>query len=181
MNDLLENILTVITAISGLLIALWRFSESPVGRALVASLRSRDFTQAKELLAQEAFAVVAKYQQTLVDGIKQDALDNKITKEELKARLLSIKKMALQDLKSSAGGGAILQALETLGIKDIDAHLEQLLEAAIVKMRGSGGGLSLPLIGQPSGVWASVHAPSEASVIAAKNDLKGLVASDQTR
>lgn len=156
-NSLFENILTVITAISGLLIAIWRFSQSPLGQALLSSLKSRDFTSAKELLAAEAFAVVARYQQTLVDGLKEDARDGKITREELKSRLIQIKALALKDFKASAMGGALLQALATLGVQDIDKELEQLLEAAIVKLKSTAGlSLGLPISGRPSGEWAIV-------------------------
>lgn len=33
----IDNITTVLTAIAGLLLALWRFSESPLGKALATS------------------------------------------------------------------------------------------------------------------------------------------------
>lgn len=87
--------------------------------------------------------------------------------------------MALSDLKASVMGGALLQALETLGVTDKDKELEQLLEAAIVRLKQTAGlSLSLPIAGQPSGTWA---VPSSGTIIAAKSDLKGLAAADQAR
>jgi len=135
--NMLDNVVTIMTSLSALLVALWRFAESSLGQALVSGLKSGSFLQARKVLEAQALCIAKKYQQTLVKGLKADAADGVITPEEMKKRLKEIKALALADFKASAEGGAVGSTLKILGVKDADQFLDQLLEGAVHTLSSS--------------------------------------------
>lgn len=143
---MLDNIVSIITTIVGLLVAFWRFTQSPIGQALISSIQQGSSLKAREFLEKQAVCVATKYQQVFVAGLREDAADGKITKEELKKRLLEIKSMALADFKASAEGGAVASALAVVGVKDMNLFLDQLLEGAVFRLKSMAAqqGLNIP-------------------------------------
>ena len=132
---MLENIVSIVTTIVGLLVALWRFMQSPLGLALTQAIKSGSVMQARALLEKQALCIATKYQQTLVKGLKEDLADGTLTEAEVKKRLEEIKKDALADFKASAAGSSIGTALAVIGIKDSDKLMDQLLEGAVHTLR----------------------------------------------